>query len=89
MLFRSVDDVVSWCYAGTGAGGIRLSRTNREISGGTADSGTESEEARSMAGRPSRDSPGQSHRIRTVGMSYILMVCEIDNCDESRGTISI
>src|SRR5205809_2381168 len=42
---------------------IRLSRTNREISGGTADSGTETEEARSMASRLSRDSPGQYLRI--------------------------
>ena len=67
-----------------GAGGIRLSRTNREISGGTADSGTETEEARSMASRPSRNSPGQSLRIRIVGMSYILIVREIDDRDERR-----
>src|SRR5947199_9999244 len=53
---------------------IRLSRTNREISGGTADSGTETEEARSMASRPSRDSPRQSLRIRTMAMPYILSV---------------
>src|SRR5206468_9191077 len=52
---------------------IRLSRTNREISGGTADSGTETEEARSMASRPSRDSPGQYLRIRIVGMSTTAM----------------
>jgi hypothetical protein len=66
-----------------GAGVIRLSRTNREISGRTADSGTETEEARSMASRPSRDSPGQYLRIRIVGMSYILIVREID--DPMRG----
>src|SRR5438876_1850729 len=65
---------------------IRLSRTNREISVGTADSGTETEEARSMASRPSRDSPGQSLRIRIVGMSYILIVCEIDDRDERHVT---
>src|SRR5205807_177327 len=61
------------------AGGIRLSRTNREISAGTVDSGTETEESISMASRPSRDSPGQFLRIRIVGMSYILIVCEIDD----------
>jgi hypothetical protein len=41
-----------------------------------------------MASRPSRDSPGQSLRIRIVGMSYILIVCEIDDRDERRGKIS-
>ncbi len=48
---------------------LRLSRTNREISGGTAGNGTETEEAKSMASRPNRDLPGQSDRIRIVGMS--------------------
>src|SRR5439155_19365675 len=72
-----------------GAGGIRLSRTNREISGGTADSGTETEEARSMASRPSRDSPGQYLRIGIVGMSYILIVREIHHRKERRGKIRI
>ena len=38
-----------------------------------------------MASRPSRDSPRQSLRIRIVGMSYILIVCEIDDRDERRG----
>ena len=71
-----------------GAGGIRLSRTNREISGG-ADIGTELEEARSMASLPSRDSPGQSLRIRISGMSYITIVCEIDDRNERSGKIGL
>ena len=46
-----------------------LSRTNPEISIGTGGSGRENEEAEATAGRPSRDSPGRYHRIRTEGMS--------------------
>ena len=71
------------CQCWDGAGAFRLSRTNLEISSDTADSGTETEEARSMASRPNRDSPGQSLQIRTVGMSYIHIVCEIGDHNES------
>ncbi len=42
-----------------------------------------------MASWPSRDSPGQSLRIRIVGMSYVLIVSEIDDRDKRRGKISI
>src|SRR5437667_2351539 len=42
-----------------------------------------------MASRPSRDSPGQYLRIRIVGMSYILIVREIDDRNERCGKIII
>jgi hypothetical protein len=75
---RSINLIAGATLRWDGAGAFTLSNTNREISSDTAGSGTETEEARSMANLPSRDLPGQSLRIRIVDMSYTLIVCEID-----------